>query len=267
MLIESEYVAQLKNVNFAYDEKVIFESINIKIMKNKITAFMGPSGCGKSTLMHLITGVNTPTSGEIIVLKRNLSLLARDKLFELRHNMGVLFQSAALFLTLNVFDNVAFPLRERGILTESMINDIVLMKLETVGLRGAKHLLIQNLSGGMKRRVALARAIACDPEILLLDEPFAGQDPVTMGILTHLINLINKTFGTTIILVSHTIQNTFKIADYIYLIDEKKVMAEGAPYELMSNQDKWVQQFIHGLPDGPIHFKYPALSFKEELNI
>ena len=226
---------------------------------------MGPSGCGKTTLLHLITGFNKPDKGSVTVFDQDLERLTREQLFKVRHGMGMLFQSAALFLDLNVFDNIAFPLRELNLLPESMINDIVLMKLEAVGLRGTQDLFVQNLSGGMKRRIALARAIACDPHLLLLDEPFAGQDPVTMGVLTHLIKLINKSFKTTVILVSHTIQNTFQIADYIYLVSEGRIMAEGTPQELISNTNPWVQQFIKGLPDGPIHFRYPAKPLKEEL--
>ncbi len=261
------YLAQLKNINFGYNDKPIFTSINLNIKKGQITAIMGPSGCGKTTLLHLMTGFNIPNKGHAIVFGQNIEQLSRAQLFQIRQRMGMLFQSAALFLDLNVFDNVAFPLRELNILPESMIQDIVLLKLEAVGLRGAKSLAIQNLSGGMKRRIALARAIACDPNLLLLDEPFAGQDPVTMGVLTHLINLINKSFKTTIVLVSHTIQNTFQIADYIYLVSEGRIMGEGAPQELLRNHDPWIQQFIKGFPDGPMRFHYPSIPLKEELRV
>ncbi len=265
--MENEYLAQLKNVTFGYNEKLICNSINLNIKRGQITAIMGPSGCGKTTILYLITGFNKANEGSVTVFGEKIEQLTRNQLFQIRHNMGMLFQSAALFLDLNVFDNIAFPLREFNLLPESMINDIVLMKLEAVGLRGAKDFATQNLSGGMKRRVALARAIACDPALLLLDEPFAGQDPVTMGVLTHLIKLINKTLQITIILVSHTIKNTFEIADYVYLISEGRIMGEGSPEELINSQDLWVQQFIQGLPDGPIHFRYPAVPIAQELNI
>ncbi len=265
--MEDEYLAQLKNITFGYNEKLICNSININIKKGQITAIMGPSGCGKTTVLHLITGFNKTNEGSVIVFDQKIEQLNRDQLFQLRHNMGMLFQSAVLFLDLNVFDNIAFPLRELNLLPESIIDDIVLMKLEAVGLRGAKDFAIQNLSGGMKRRVALAQAIARDPALLLLDEPFAGQDPVTTGVLTHLIKLINKTLQTTIVLVSHTIQNTFEIANYIYLISEGKIMGEGSPQELINSRDPWVEQFIKGLPDGPIHLRYPAIAFAQELNV
>ncbi|MDB6096220.1 MAG: mlaF [Francisellaceae bacterium] len=228
---------------------------------------MGPSGCGKTTLLHLITGMNKPTARRALIFDQNIAILNRNQLFQLRRRMGMLFQSAALFLDLNVFDNIAFPLRELNCLSESIIRDIVLIKLEAIGLRGAKYLSISDLSGGMKRRVALARAIATDPELLLLDEPFAGQDPITMGVLTQLIDLINKSFKTTIVLVSHTIQNTFQIADYIYLAANERIMGEGSPQQLLNNNDPWVQQFIKGLADGPVHFHYPANPLQHELDL
>jgi len=266
-IVKNQNLVTLKNINFGYTEKLILNSINLSIKKGKITAIMGPSGCGKTTLLHLITGMNRAISGNIVVFGENIPELSRKQLFQLRNRMGMLFQSAALFSDLNVFDNVAFPLRELHLLPEPMIHDIVIMKLEAVGLRGAKNLAVNDLSGGMKRRVALARAIACDPDLLLFDEPFAGQDPVTIGILTHLIKIINTSFKTTVVLVSHTIQNTFQIADSIYLISDGKIMAEGTPQQLTNNSDPWVEQFIKGLPDGPMHFHYPAMPIKQELHI
>ena len=260
-------IIKFKNVAFGYGEKLLFNSINLDIQKAKITAILGPSGCGKTTLLHLITGFNKAVKGTVIVFNQNIAQLSRDKLFQLRCRMGMLFQGASLFTDLNVFENVALPLRELKTLPENIIKDIVLMKLEAVGLRGAKEVYPQNLSGGMKRRVALARAIACDPDLLLLDEPFAGQDPITMGVLTHLIKLINASFKTTIVLVSHTVQNTFQISDYIYLITDGRIFAGGDPKGLINNENPLVQQFIKGLPDGPIPFHYPKVPIQSELNI
>ncbi len=227
---------------------------------------MGPSGCGKTTLLHLITGKNLADSGQVKVFNQELKTLSLSELYHLRQRMGMLFQSAALFLDLTVFENLAFPLQELNCLPDWLIHDLVLIKLEAVGLRGTKDILPNNLSGGMKRRIALARAIMCDPDLLLLDEPFAGQDPVTMGVLTHLIKTLNASLKLTIVFVSHAIPNTFAIADYIYLIANGKIMAEGSSKELQENPDPWVQQFIHGLPDGPIHLHYPAIPYSQDLN-
>jgi len=226
---------------------------------------MGPSGSGKTTLLRLIGGQLTPDEGEVWVEGLRVQNLNRQALYQLRRRMGMLFQSGALFSDMTVFDNVAFPLREHSGLPEFMIRDLVLMKLQAVGLRGAWHLMPSALSGGMARRVALARAIALDPSLLMFDEPFAGQDPISMGVLVKLIETLNKTLGVTIIIVSHDVDETLSIVDTAYLISEARVIESGTPQQLRNASNPWVQQFLRGLPDGPVPFHYPAENYAEAL--
>lgn len=256
----------IQNLNFGYNGRVIFDNVNIQVPIGKITAIMGPSGSGKTTLLKLIGGQVLPLSGDIYFDNQNIPCLNRSELYQVRRQMGMLFQSGALFSDLSVFDNVAFPLREHTVLSESFIRDIVLMKLEAVGLRGARRLMPSELSGGMQRRVALARTIALDPLLIMYDEPFAGQDPISMGVLLKLIKLLNNALGMTSIIVSHDVPETCAIADYVYLIAEGKVIAHGNPMGLTRDHSPWVQQFMHGYPDGPVPFHYPAKQpYEQEL--
>lgn len=256
---------EIQGLTFGYNGRVIFDNVDITVPIGKITAIMGPSGSGKTTLLRLIGGQIYPSSGNIYVDNQNIPQLNRKALYTARRQMGMLFQSGALFSDLSVFDNVAFPLREHTGLSESFIRDIVLMKLEAVGLRGARNLMPSELSGGMQRRAALARTIALDPTLLMYDEPFAGQDPISMGVLLKLIKLLNDALGMTSIIVSHDVPETCAIADYVYLIANGKVIARGHPSVLMHESSAWVQQFIHGYPDGPVHFHYPAKPYKQEI--
>jgi len=256
---------ELKQVSFYRDHRCIFDQIDMSIIRGKITGIMGPSGCGKTTLLRLIGAELVPNSGEILVDSINILGLSRDKLFDSRKKMGVLFQSGALFTDLNVFDNVAFPLRVHTNLPDEMIRDIVLLKLEAVGLRGAVNLMPDELSGGMQRRVALARAIALDPAILIYDEPFVGQDPIAMGVLVRLIKILNDALGITSILISHDLAETASIADYLYVVGNTKVLAFGTPSELMSSKDPLINQFMQGLADGPVAFNYQAPDYKQDL--
>ena len=244
--------------------KVVFEDVDIVIPYGKITAIMGPSGTGKTTLLRLIGGQLTPTSGEIIVAGKRIHHLSRKELYQLRKQMGLLFQTGGLFTHLNVFENVAFPLREHTKLSESMIHTLVLMKLQMVGLRGASDLMPSELSGGMARRVALARAIALDPQLIMYDEPFTGQDPISMGVLVKLIQTLNHALLLTSIIVSHDVQETMSISDYAYVIADKKIVGHGKPDMLRVDPSQQLRQFIQGLPDGPVPFDYPAKPLEQD---
>lgn len=261
----ADNIVEIQDLRFSRNSNIIFECINISVERGKITAVMGPSGSGKTTLLRLIGGQLCPDSGTVFAFGENIPELSRDKLYKVRRHMGMLFQSGALFSDISVFENVAFPLREHTRLPESMIRDLVLMKLQAVGLRGARELMPAELSGGMARRVALARALALDPTLIMFDEPFAGQDPITMGVLVKLIRLLNDALKMTTIIVSHDVQETVSIADYIYIIAEGRVVGEGTPEDLMKNGTDWVKQFMQGLPDGPVPFHYPAEAYGNDL--
>lgn len=235
------------------------------VEQGKITAIMGPSGSGKTTLLRLVGGQLRPDQGRIWFAGQDIHQQSRRQLFALRQRMGLLFQTGGLFTDLNVYENVAFPLREHTDLSESMIRDLVLIKLEAVGLRGARHLKISELSGGMARRVALARAVALDPDLMMYDEPFTGQDPIMMGVLVKLIKQLNDTLGLTTIIVSHDVAETASIADYVYLISQGEVIGEGQPKQIFNDDTPAVKQFVHGLPDGVVPFHYPAPELKEDL--
>ena len=255
----------MRNLHFARGERVIFDGIDLRIPKGKITAIMGPSGTGKTTLLRLIGAQLRPAAGTVVVAGFDVHTLARDELFDLRKQMGMLFQSGALFGDLNVFENVAFPLRAHTQLPDELLRILVLMKLEAVGLRGAYRLMPSELSGGMARRVALARAIALDPTMVMYDEPFAGQDPISMGVLVKLIRELNDSLGLTSIVVSHDVRETCTIADYIYLLAEGRVIEHGSPAALEQSESVWTRQFMHGLADGPVPFDYPAPAYVDEL--
>lgn len=258
-------IVSIANLSFSRGNRKIFDAVNLNIQRGKITAIMGPSGTGKTTLLKLIGGQLTPNHGQILVDGQNVHALKTRELYELRKRMGMLFQSGALLTDMNVYDNVAFPLREHTHLPESMIRTLVLMKLHAVGLRGARDLMPNELSGGMARRVALARAIALDPLMIMYDEPFTGQDPISMGALVHLIKSLNTTLGLTSIIVSHDVQETAAIADYIYVLSEGKIVGEGTPQALQQSDSQWVQQFMNGYADGPVHFHYPATDYLNDL--
>ncbi|HGH6013989.1 TPA: phospholipid ABC transporter ATP-binding protein MlaF [Vibrio mimicus] len=255
----------IKNLRFSRSQRVIFDDIDLHVPKGKVTAIMGPSGIGKTTLLRLIGGQLLPEQGEIWFDADNIPTLSRRKLYRARKKMSMLFQSGALFTDLNVFDNVAYPLREHTDLDESLIKTLVLLKLEAVGLRGAAYLMPSELSGGMARRAALARAIALDPELIMFDEPFVGQDPITMGVLVELIRNLNQALGVTSIVVSHDVPEVMSIADWVYLLADGKVIAQGSPQALRENPDPRVQQFLCGDADGPVPFRFPAQPIEQEL--
>ena len=258
-------LVQIRGLSFSRGSRQIFDNIDIDIPRGRVTAIMGPSGTGKTTLLKMIGAQLTPASGTIIVDGVDVQSLSRDDLFELRKRMGMLFQSGALLTDLDVFENVAFPLREHTRLPESMIRTLVLMKLEAVGLRTARRLVPRELSGGMARRVALARAIALDPMMIMYDEPFSGQDPISMGVLVQLIRRLNDVLGLTSIVVSHDVRETASIADYMYVISDGKVVGEGTPEAMGRADSVWVRQFMDGLPDGPVPFHYPGPGYVEDL--
>ncbi|MEH6470869.1 MAG: ATP-binding cassette domain-containing protein [Halopseudomonas sp.] len=265
MNLLDDIIIHIEGLTFTRNDRYIFRDISMQIPRGKVTAIMGPSGTGKTTLLKLIGGQLRPDAGDIIIDGSNVPRLGRSALFDLRERMGMLFQSGALFTDMNVFDNVAFPLRVHTQLPEVMIRDLVLMKLQSVGLRGAIELMPSELSGGMARRVALARAIALDPDLMMYDEPFTGQDPIAMGVLVKLIKSLNAALNHTTIVVSHDIQETLSIADYIYLISDAQVVAHGSPEGLLAEDSPQVKQFMQGLPDGPVPFHYPAPEYLDSL--
>jgi phospholipid/cholesterol/gamma-HCH transport system ATP-binding protein len=255
----------IRGLSFKYGNRVIFDNVDFDIARGRVTAIMGPSGIGKTTLLRLIGGEIEPQGGYIEFDGQRVHDLRLPELYELRKRMGMLFQSGALFTDLSVFENVAFPLREHTRLPESLLNTLVLMKLQSVGLRGAKDLMPSALSGGMSRRVALARAIALDPTMMMYDEPFGGQDPISMGVLVKLIRTLNDALCMTSIVVSHDIRETASIADYIYLLSGGHVVGQGTPEELDRSESPWVKQFVQALPDGPIPFHYPGPEYGPDI--
>lgn len=262
-----EPLVRAEGLSFKHGNRIIFDKVNIEIPRGKITAIMGPSGCGKTTLLRLIGGQLKPQAGTIFVDGEEVQKLSRKKLFNLRKRMSMLFQSGALLTDLTVFENVAFPLKEHTGLPDAAIRDLVLMKLEAVGLRGARDLMPNELSGGMARRVALARAIALDPMMIMYDEPFTGQDPISMGVLIRLIKLMNEAMHITSIVVSHDVKETLSIADYVYILSGGNVVGKGTPDSLQKAGSKWVKQFLNALPDGPVHFHYPANDLANDLQL
>ena len=256
---------KIRDLHFYRGDRAIFEGVNIDIHRGKITAIMGPSGTGKTTLLRLIGGQLRPDKGTIEVDGQDVHKLSHRDLYELRKRMGMLFQSGALLTDLTVFENVAFPIREHTQLPESMVRDLVLIKLQAVGLRGAHDLMPNELSGGMARRVALARAMTLDPMMIMYDEPFTGQDPISMGTLVNLIHKMNDAMDLTSVIVSHDVAETSEIADHIYLLSAGKVIEQGSPVQLKRSTSQWVQQFMQGLPDGPVPFHYPGNTLEQDL--
>jgi phospholipid/cholesterol/gamma-HCH transport system ATP-binding protein len=256
---------QIRDLVYRRGDRTIFDGMDIDVQRGKLTAIMGPSGTGKTTLLRLIGGQLRPDEGSVEVDGQNVPDLKYGQLYELRKRMGMLFQNGALLTDINVFDNVAFPLREHTKLPESMIRDLVLMKLHAVGLRGARDLMPSELSGGMSRRVALARAVALDPMMIMFDEPFTGQDPISMGVLVSLLRNLTDALGLTSVMVSHDVKESLSIADYVYVISEGKVVEHGTPADLQKSTSPWVQQFIQGQSDGPVPFHFPATKYSEDL--
>jgi len=259
-------IVELADVDFAYaaGDKPILSGLSMRFPRGKVVAVMGGSGCGKTTVMRLIGGMVRPQRGSVTFNGADIDAMDQKGLYAVRRQMGMLFQFGALFTDLSVFDNVAFPLREHTDLPDSMIRDLVLMKLNAVGLRGARDLMPAQISGGMARRVALARAIALDPALLMYDEPFAGLDPISLGLTANLIRDLNDALGATTIIVSHDVQETFQIADYVYFIANGRIAAEGTPEALRTSSDPFVHQFVHAEADGPVPFHYPGPSLAED---
>jgi len=253
-----ETLLELRDVDFGYGDRLILSNLNLRFKRGQVVAVMGGSGCGKTTVLRLIGGLVKAKRGQVLFGGKDVGTQTREGLYELRRKMGMLFQFGALFTDQSVFDNVAFPLREHTDLPEELLRDLVLMKLNAVGLRGARDLAPSEISGGMARRVALARAIALDPELMMYDEPFAGLDPISLGITANLIRTLNSALGATSILVTHDVPESFAIADYVYFIANGGVLAEGTPAQLRASQDPSIRQFIDGTPDGPFKFHYPS---------
>ena len=260
----SSSLVELRNLTFGYGERVILDTVSLSVPRGKVTALMGASGGGKTTILRLIGGQIRAQSGQMLFDGDDVTPMAQEQMYAARRRMGMLFQFGALFADLSVFDNVAFPLREHTNLPEALIRDIVLMKLNAVGLRGARDLMPSEVSGGMARRLALARAIALDPELVMYDEPFSGLDPISLAISATLIRKLNDSMGLTSIFVSHELEQTFTIADHVIILANGKVAAQGTPEEVRQSKDPLVYQYVNALSDGPVHFHYPAVSVADD---
>ncbi|NWG38912.1 MAG: ABC transporter ATP-binding protein [Hydrogenophilaceae bacterium] len=260
-------MVEIENVSFGYGERQVLKGINLTARRGQVIAIMGNSGCGKTTLLRLIGGQIKPSHGTIKVAGLEVTTLKQHELYQLRRKMGMLFQFGALFTDMSVFENVAFQLREHTQLPEDVIHDLVLMKLHAVGLRGAADLMPSELSGGMARRVALARAIALEPMLVMYDEPFAGLDPISLGVTGNLIRKLTDTLGLTSIVVTHDVQESLKIVDYVYFVSEGVIEAEGTPAQIHASDLPFVHQFVHGEPDGPVPFHYPARTYEADLRL
>jgi len=260
-------LVELRNLTFGYGERVILDDISLSIPRGKVTALMGASGGGKTTVLRLIGGQNRAQRGELLFDGQDVTRMDQTQLYAARRRMGMLFQFGALFADLDVFENVAFPLREHTDLSESLIRDVVLMKLNAVGLRGARGLMPSEVSGGMARRVALARAIVLDPELVMYDEPFAGLDPISLGTAAQLIRRLNDAMGLTSIVVSHDLEETFRIADQVVILANGSIAAQGTPEEVKRSTDPLVQQFVQAQAEGPVHFHYPGPSVEQDFGV
>ena len=260
-------LVELRNLTFGYGDRIILDDISLKVPRGKVTALMGASGGGKTTILRLIGGQNRAQTGELLFDGQDVTQMDQARLYAARRRMGMLFQFGALFADLNVFDNVAFPLREHTDLPEPLIRDIVLMKLNAVGLRGARDLMPSEVSGGMARRIALARAIALDPELVMYDEPFSGLDPISLGTAARLIRHLNDAMGLTSIFVSHELEQTFAISDHVIILANGKIAVEGTPEQVRQSTDPLVNQYVNALPDGPVRFHYPGVSVEEDFGL
>jgi len=260
-------LVEIQNLHFSYGERQILSGLNMQFPRNKVIAVMGGSGSGKTTILRLIGGLISPSAGQVSLLGESIGKSDSAILYKQRRNMGMLFQHGALFTDLTVFENVAFPLREHTNLPESLLHDLVLLKLNAVGLRNAADLKPSEISGGMARRVALARAVALDPQLIMYDEPFAGLDPISMGVTANLIRQLNDALGSTSILVSHDVHESFEIADHVYFLSQGAIVAEGTPAEMLASEHPYVQQFVNAKPDGPVPFHYPGISLAQDLGL
>ena len=263
----TEFLVELRDLTFGYGDRIILESLSLQVPKGKVTALMGVSGGGKTTVLRLIGGQYRAHQGEVLFDGQDVTQMRQPALYAARRRMGMLFQFGALFTDMSVFDNVAFPLREHTPLSEELIRDIVLMKLDAVGLRGARDLMPSEVSGGMSRRVALARAIALDPDLIMYDEPFAGLDPISLGTAARLIRRLNDSLGVTSIVVSHDVDETFAIADHVIMLANGKVAAQGTPAELRACADTLIHQFVNALSEGPVPFHYPGVSAQDDYGV
>ena len=263
----SESLVELRHLTFGYGDRVILDDVSLVVPRGKVTALMGASGGGKTTILRLIGGQNRARSGQTLFDGQDIGPMNQRDLYAARRRMGMLFQFGALFADLSVFENVAFPLREHTDLPEPLIRDIVLMKLNAVGLRGARDLMPSDLSGGMARRIALARAIALDPELVMYDEPFSGLDPISLGTAARLIRQLNDSMGLTSIFVSHELEQTFAIADHVIILANGKIATQGTPGQVRQSTDPLVYQYVHALSDGPVRFHYPGPSMAEDFGV
>ena len=264
---ETSPLVEIRGLRFAYGDRAVLKGLDIDIPRGRVSAILGTSGSGKTTLLQLMGGLLQPAAGTIRICGQDVHALDREGLQSLRRRMGMMFQKGGLFTDLSVFENVAFPMREHTHLPEPMIHDLVLMKLNAVGLRGAHKLRPVELSGGMGRRVALARAIALDPELVIYDEPFAGLDPITLNVVCDLIRTLNDALGATSVVVTYDVHEALRLADYLYLLNDGVIVAHGATKEMVESSDPFVHQFLHAEPDGPVRFHYPARSLGDELGI
>jgi phospholipid/cholesterol/gamma-HCH transport system ATP-binding protein len=263
--VSDQNVLEIRDLHFSYGNRKILDGINLAVPRGKPVAVLGTSGCGKTTLLRLISGQLKPDRGQVLVDGEDVHALDNDGLYRLRRKMGMMFQVSGLFSDLSVFENIAFPMREHTDLPDDMIRDLVLMKLHAVGLRGAHGLMPRELSGGMERRVALARAVALDPMLVMYDEPFAGLDPISLNVIANLLRRQNDALGTTSIVVTYDVSESLKVVDHVYFLSDGKIAAEGPTAEMLASDDPFVHQFIHAEPDGPVHFDYPAKPFADDL--
>ena len=260
-------IVEIRHLRFAYGDRQILKDISLDIPRGQVVAVLGVSGCGKSTLLKLIGGEEKPDSGEVVVDGEIVHRLDNDGLYRLRRKMGRMFQESGLFSDLTVFENIAFPMREHTDLPEEMIRDLVLMKLHAVGLRGTHGMMTGELSGGMSRRVALARAIALDPMLIMYDEPFAGLDPISLNVIANIIRRLNDALGVTSIVVTYDVAEALKVADYVYFINDGVVVAQGTSADMLRSEHPFVHQFVHGEPHGPVRFHYPAQALAQDLGL
>ncbi|MDH3319944.1 MAG: ABC transporter ATP-binding protein [Betaproteobacteria bacterium] len=267
MKAAADNVVEVRDLHFAYGENQVLRGLSLAVPRGKVVGILGTSGCGKSTLLKLIGGQLRPARGTIHVDGQAVHELDGAPLYDLRRKMGMMFQTSGLFTDLSVFENIAFPIREHTALPEELIRSLVLMKLHAVGLRGAHALRVGDLSGGMARRVALARAIAMDPMLTMYDEPFAGLDPISLNVIAGLIRTLNDALGATSIVVTYDVHESLKVADYLYVISDGAVIGQGAPAELRASRDARIHQFLHMEPDGPVKFHYPAAPLAEQLKL
>jgi len=266
--VQQDHIVEIRDVSFGYDAaRLVLRDIDLAIPRGAVVGIMGQSGCGKTTLLRMIMGALRPSGGTVRVLGRDTAELDHQALFAMRRKMGMLFQFGALFTDLSVYENVAFPLREHAGLPEELLRDLVLLKLEAVGLRGAAHLMPAELSGGMARRVALARSIALDPHLILYDEPFTGLDPISFGVISRLVRNLNDSLGATSLIVTHDVQEALGVVDYVYFMAAGRIIAKGTPDEIRESHEPFVNQFVNGKRDGPVPFQYAAPDYAADLEL